>query len=92
MLRADAVAGQPEDIAQHLFGLGQVLVELAEKYSLPLMTPYVAIAEIGGLIAFGPDIMENWRYLASCVDKVLRGENPGDIPIYQSVSYTPPSI
>ena len=28
------------------------------------------------------------RYLASCVDKILRGENPGDIPIYQSVSYT----
>ena len=28
-----------------------------------------------------------YRYLASCVDKVLRRENPGEIPIYQSVSF-----
>ena len=42
---------------------------------------------IGGLIAYASDREERWRYLASCVDKVLRGENPGEIPIYQSVKF-----
>ena len=43
--------------------------------------------EIGGLIAYAPDRKEQFRYLVSCVDKVLRGENPGEIPIYQSVKF-----
>ena len=65
----------------------RLIVELAETYSLPTMTPWLENVEIGGLIAYGPDRKPMYRYLASCVDKVLRRENPGEIPIYQSVSF-----
>jgi putative ABC transport system substrate-binding protein len=74
------------DQAEH-FTHRRLIVELAETYSLPTMTPWLENVEIGGLIAYGPDRKGMYRYLASCVDKVLRRENPGEIPIYQSVSF-----
>ncbi|MDN5003932.1 ABC transporter substrate-binding protein [Bradyrhizobium sp. GCM10027634] len=65
----------------------RLIVELAETYRLPVMLPWVEIVEIGGFIAYAPDRLEHYRYLASCVDKVLRGTKPGDIPIYQSIKF-----
>jgi putative tryptophan/tyrosine transport system substrate-binding protein len=82
--RVDAVL--TSDQAEH-FTHRRLIVELAETYSLPTMTPWLENVEIGGLIAYGPDRKGMYRYLASCVDKVLRRENPGEIPIYQSVSF-----
>jgi putative tryptophan/tyrosine transport system substrate-binding protein len=61
----------------------RLLVELAETNRLPTMTPFLEIVEIGGLIAYAPDRKEAYRYQAACVDNILRGENPGEIPIYQ---------
>jgi len=65
------------------FTYRKLLVELAETNRLPTMTPWLEIVEIGGLISSAPDRKEAYRYLAACVDKVLRGQNPGEIPIYQ---------
>jgi putative ABC transport system substrate-binding protein len=62
----------------------QFIVELANANRLPTMYPFVEIVEIGGLIAYAPDHNEGYRYLAACVDKILKGANPGEIPIYQS--------
>ena len=82
--RVDAVL--TTDQAEH-FTHRQLIVELAETNRLPTMTPYLEIVEIGGLIAYANDLKELWRYLASCVDKVLRGGNPGEIPIYQAAKF-----
>ncbi|MBR0719678.1 ABC transporter substrate-binding protein [Bradyrhizobium liaoningense] len=65
----------------------RLIVELAEMHRLPVMIPWVEIVEIGGFIAYAPDRLEHYRYLASCVDKVLRGAKPGDVPIYQSIKF-----
>jgi putative ABC transport system substrate-binding protein len=65
----------------------RLIVELAETNRLPTMSPFIDVVEVGGLIAYAPDRKEQFRYLASCVDKVLRGKNPGQIPIYQSVRF-----
>ena len=65
----------------------RLIVELAETNRLPTMSPFIEIVEIGGLIAYAPDLKAPFRYLASCVDKVLRGENPGEIPIYQTAKF-----
>jgi len=65
----------------------RLLVELAETHKLPLMIPWLEIVEIGGFIAYAPVRSEHYRYLASCVDKVLRGANPGEIPIYRSTKF-----
>ena len=79
--RVDAVLTHDQS---EFFTRRRLIVELAETNRLPTMTPFLEIVEIGGLIAYAPDRREQFRYLATCVDKVLRGENPGEIPIYQS--------
>ena len=51
------------------------------------MFPWLEIVEIGGLIAYAPDRKDAYRYAAACVDKVLKGADPGEIPIYQAARF-----
>ena len=39
--------------------------------------------DAGGLISYGPDLVDNYRRAANFVDKILRGTNPADIPVEQ---------
>ena len=43
------------------------------------MGPY--FAKNGGLLSYGPDLVGAWRRAASYVDRILRGEKPGDLPV-----------
>jgi putative ABC transport system substrate-binding protein len=82
--RVDAVImnDTPENFTRR-----RLLVELAETHKLPLMIPWLEIVESGGFLAYAPDRSEHYRYLASCVDKVLRGAYPGEIPINRSIKF-----
>jgi ABC-type uncharacterized transport system substrate-binding protein len=43
--------------------------------------------EAGGLLSYGPDFMELYRRAADFVDRILRGANPGDIPVEQPTKF-----
>ena len=59
------------------------LAKSAVRLRLPTISGYLPFAEDGGMMSYGPDFSENFRRAASYVDKILKGANPGDLPIEQ---------
>jgi putative ABC transport system substrate-binding protein len=43
--------------------------------------------EAGGFMAYGPDEKVTWSRVAEYIDKVLKGANPGDLPIQQPTEF-----
>ena len=41
----------------------------------------ICFARDGGLLSYGPDQVDIWRRAAFYVDRILRGEKPGDLPV-----------
>jgi putative ABC transport system substrate-binding protein len=50
-------------------------------YSVP------TFAKFGGLIAYGPDFLDNYERTAKLVDRILKGAKPADLPIEQPTKY-----
>jgi putative ABC transport system substrate-binding protein len=44
-------------------------------------------AEVGGLMSYGPNRVENWRRAASLVDRILKGAKPADLPFEQPTKF-----
>jgi len=59
------------------------IVTLATQHQLPAIYELKAFVEAGGLMAYGPRLEEMFRRVAGYVDKILKGANPGDLPIEQ---------
>jgi len=57
--------------------------ELAAKYHLPGMYGWPEFAEAGGLMVYGPNIADILYRAASFVDRIIKGENPAEMPIEQ---------
>ena len=66
----------------------ELIVSLAIKRRLPLFYPYHYFASAGGLVSYGPDIVDQYRLAASYVDRILRGEKPAELPVQFSTRYT----
>jgi putative ABC transport system substrate-binding protein len=63
------------------------IIGLASKARVPAIYPEREYADDGGLIAYGPNVPEHFRQAASYVDRILRGANPGDLPINASSKF-----
>jgi putative ABC transport system substrate-binding protein len=63
------------------------IVELAAKGRIPTIYPQREYVEVGGLMAYYPNLGDIYRRLANLTDQILRGANPGDIPFYQPTKY-----
>jgi putative ABC transport system substrate-binding protein len=64
------------------------IADLAIKHRLPLVAPFREVAESGGLMAYGPNIVELWKQRVPVyVDRILKGAKPGDLPIEQPTKY-----
>ena len=53
----------------------------AARNNVPAIYPQPFYAKDGGLLSYGPDLVETYRRAASYVDRILRGEKPGDLPV-----------
>jgi putative tryptophan/tyrosine transport system substrate-binding protein len=61
---------------------------LALGARMPTMYGYRDNVEAGGLMSYGPNFPALWRRTAEYVDKILRGANPGDIPVEQPTKFS----
>ena len=61
----------------------ELIIGLAARLGVPAIYPRPVFAESGGLIAYGADLTEQFRQAAGYIDRILKGENSGDLPIQQ---------
>ena len=75
-------------LADPVFGRDRMqIVALANKRRLPAMFFERGFAEAGGLMSYGPSIVDMFRRAASYVDRILKGANPGDLPVEQPTKF-----
>ncbi len=60
------------------------LGELALANRVPTLATNRSLAEAGGLMSYGQDLVEHYRRAAAYVDKLLKGAKPADLPIERS--------
>jgi hypothetical protein len=60
-----------------------LIITLAARYRLPAIYPFRTFVRSGGLISYGPDIVDQFRRAAGYVDRILKGEKPADLPVQQ---------
>jgi len=63
------------------------IVSQAARHRLPGVYPEIEFAEAGGLVAYGPNVAENFRRAAGYVDKILKGAKPGELPVEQPTKF-----
>jgi putative tryptophan/tyrosine transport system substrate-binding protein len=65
----------------------QSIVDLALKYRLPDMHVFREFVDAGGLASYGPNVQDMLRQIARHLGKVLKGENPGELPVEQPTTF-----
>ncbi len=63
------------------------IIKLAAKHRLPAIYPSTQYTEAGGLMSHGPDVLDNWRRAATYVDKILKGDKAGELPVQQPMKF-----
>src|SRR5262245_7241517 len=65
----------------------ELILALAAELRLPAIYPFRYFPEHGGLASYGFDTIEQHRGAASYVDRILKGEKPGDLPVQAPTKY-----
>ena len=63
------------------------IIALAARHKLPAVYPERSYIHDGGLISYGPDFLDQYRRAAGYVDRILKGEKPGDLPVQTPTKY-----
>jgi putative tryptophan/tyrosine transport system substrate-binding protein len=65
----------------------KVIVTLAAQHRVPAVYPFRYMAAEGGLISYGPDILDQYKRASIYVDRILKGEKPADLPVQAPTKY-----
>jgi ABC-type uncharacterized transport system substrate-binding protein len=65
----------------------KLIISLAARHRLPAVYPFRYYVADGGLISYGPDNIVSYRRAAGYVDRILKGEKPGDLPVQAPTKY-----
>jgi putative ABC transport system substrate-binding protein len=65
----------------------ELIIALATSSGVPAIYPRPVFAESGGLIAYGADLAEQFRQAAGYIDRILKGANPGDLPVQRPTKF-----
>jgi putative ABC transport system substrate-binding protein len=71
-------------------GLGALrdgIIKLAALHRLPAIYSDLVFATEGGLLAYAPDRVDQYRRGAGYVDRILKGEKPSDLPVQAPTKY-----
>ena len=64
-----------------------LIVTLAARHRLPAVYSYRPFITAGGLVSYGPDLVDQYRRAAGYVDRILKGEKPADLPVQAPTKY-----
>jgi putative ABC transport system substrate-binding protein len=70
-----------------LYSRRDQIIMLAARYSIPMMHPFREDAAAGGLLSYGTNAETVYRQAGIYAGRVLKGENPGDLPIQQPTRF-----
>jgi len=59
----------------------------AAKHRVPAVYPFSVFATSGGLVSYGVEVTDQWRRASAYVDRILRGANPGDLPVQKPTKF-----
>jgi putative tryptophan/tyrosine transport system substrate-binding protein len=65
----------------------RLIMSLATQHKLPAAYAERSYVQDGGLIAYGPDFVDQFRQAAGYVDRILKGEKPADLPVQAPTKY-----
>ena len=64
-----------------------LILRLAAQHRLPAVCPFRFFVAEGGLASYGIDVVDLYRRAAGYVDRILKGEKPGDLPVQAPVKF-----
>jgi putative tryptophan/tyrosine transport system substrate-binding protein len=67
--------------------LRQEMVAVAMRHRVPAVYPFRYFTTMGGLVSYGVDQIEQSRVAAGYVDRILKGENPAELPVQAPTRY-----
>jgi putative ABC transport system substrate-binding protein len=70
-----------------IIGLRKSIMKSAEQHRVPLISPYRQFVVEGSLMSYGPDTADIFRRSSSYVDRILKGESPGDLPVQSPTQF-----
>jgi putative ABC transport system substrate-binding protein len=65
----------------------KLVLEAVARHRLPAIYPFRYVAAAGGLMCYGPDITDQFRRSGEYIDRIFRGESPGNLPVQQPVKF-----